>query len=190
MALVCCVRVAPGVATGRPSGLWAPCRLMHLTCQPHRLALCPALPLPPSCGPTLSTPLASSPPPHGPHHPPLPAGITLSPSQVQRGTELAAERGLSNAKFQVCVWCVCVWRLGGGWRSAPLIAAALPSAAWPTLASPLAPAQPPHATLPLLHPTTRKQQHAAPPPPCTPPPCAHAALLAAPAPRSTPAISS
>lgn len=29
------------------------------------------------------------------------AGITLSPQQVARGTSLAAERGLSNASFQV-----------------------------------------------------------------------------------------
>jgi hypothetical protein len=29
------------------------------------------------------------------------AGITLSPKQVQRGTELAAERGLSNCQFKV-----------------------------------------------------------------------------------------
>ena len=28
-------------------------------------------------------------------------GITLSPSQVQRGTELARERGLSNVNFRV-----------------------------------------------------------------------------------------
>jgi hypothetical protein len=30
-----------------------------------------------------------------------PAGITLSPNQVKRGTELAAQQGLSNASFQV-----------------------------------------------------------------------------------------
>lgn len=30
-----------------------------------------------------------------------PAGITLSPQQVERGSGLAAERGLSNASFQV-----------------------------------------------------------------------------------------
>jgi hypothetical protein len=29
------------------------------------------------------------------------AGITLSHKQVQRGTQLAAERGLSNVKFMV-----------------------------------------------------------------------------------------
>ena len=29
------------------------------------------------------------------------AGITLSPQQVERGSSLAAERGLSNASFQV-----------------------------------------------------------------------------------------
>jgi hypothetical protein len=41
-------------------------------------------------------------------HPPSrrrlpPAGITLSPNQVKRGTELAAERGLPNVQFQVCL---------------------------------------------------------------------------------------
>jgi hypothetical protein len=30
-----------------------------------------------------------------------PAGITLSDKQVQRGTQLAAERGLGNVKFMV-----------------------------------------------------------------------------------------
>jgi hypothetical protein len=30
-----------------------------------------------------------------------PAGITLSPKQVARGTQLAAERGLKNVKFMV-----------------------------------------------------------------------------------------
>jgi len=30
----------------------------------------------------------------------LHAGITLSPNQVKRGTELAQERGLTNVKFQ------------------------------------------------------------------------------------------
>ncbi len=29
------------------------------------------------------------------------AGITLSPAQVKRGTELAKERGLDNVQFQV-----------------------------------------------------------------------------------------
>lgn len=29
------------------------------------------------------------------------AGITLSPKQVKRGTELAAERGLANVEFRV-----------------------------------------------------------------------------------------
>ena len=31
----------------------------------------------------------------------LPPGITLSPNQVKRGTQLAADRGLGNVKFQV-----------------------------------------------------------------------------------------
>lgn len=36
-------------------------------------------------------------------HPPTPphAGITLSPNQVKRGTELAKEQGVPNASFQV-----------------------------------------------------------------------------------------
>lgn len=41
------------------------------------------------------------------------AGITLSPNQVKRGTELAAERGLSNAKFQVgCAQGCCMLFVG------------------------------------------------------------------------------
>ena len=36
-----------------------------------------------------------------PQHGLYPAGITLSPAQVKRGTELAKERGLENIQFQV-----------------------------------------------------------------------------------------
>lgn len=105
------------------AGSWWRCLFLHVAAVPVKETdvlpchCCPVLPglSCPVTAPlaTLSCPVFScfvlSPCP--------PSGITLSPKQVARGTQLARERGLNNVTFKVCachvggIGCVCV---GGG----------------------------------------------------------------------------